>query len=169
MNKNKENEVQTSAGVLLYRFNPVTKDIEVMLVTSNNPTKFNKRVWNIPKGHIEKGQSLSETAVRQFQEETGILLDQNQKSNLDYIGLCCTKKGKHVHIFGLNKDVNGGKQRVNIKSIMIEVDDPKNPGQTITIPQTTAGKYFPLEKAYNAIFNYQIPILDILKRKLNYV
>lgn len=160
-------EIETSAGILLYRRNIITKELEVMLVSSySDPKKLMKKVWNIPKGHVEKGQSLAQTAIRQFEEQTGIHLDQNQKQNLDYIGLCCTKAGKHVHIFGLEKDVNGGKQNVNIKSMMIDVQQPPGSGNFIKIPQVCRGKYFNIKKAYNSIFNYQSSILTRLETKI---
>lgn len=159
-------KVETSAGILLYRRNIITKELEVMLVSSySNPKKLNKKVWNIPKGHVENGQSLAQTAVRQFEEQTGIQLTEEEKDKLDYIGLCCTKAGKHVHIFGLQKDVNGGKADVHIKSIMIRVEQPPGSGKYIIIPQTARGKYFNIKDAFKFIFNYQISILTRLQHK----
>ena len=170
MKMNINNGVETSAGILLYRKNVVTGRIEVLLGSSySNPKKLNKRVWNIPKGHVEKGQGLVETAIRQFEEETGILLDEREKAELDYLGLCCTQKGKHVHIFYLYKDVNGGKQKVNIKSMMIEVEHPRNSGNFITIPQVACGRYFDIDKAKELIFNYQKNILDKLESKVKQI
>lgn len=167
MNNSNAKDVETSAGILLYRKNIIKDVFQVLLVSSyGDPRKLNKKVWNIPKGHVEKGQSLAQTAIRQFQEETGIQLTEQQKSRIDYIGLCCTQKGKHVHIFGLEKDVNGGKERVNIHSNLCEVDDPKHPGKTIMIPQAVSGKYFEINDASKHIFNYQQVILDRLKGKL---
>lgn len=164
---NLQDGVETSAGILLWRRNVVKNNIEVMLVSSySDPKKLNKKVWNIPKGHVEKGQSLAQTAIRQFEEETGITLSQEEKNSLDYIGLCCTQKGKHVHIFGLEKDVNGGKERVNVKSIMIDVQQPAGSGHWIQIPQTASGKYFDIDGALNYIFNYQQVIIKRLKEKL---
>lgn len=163
----KNNNVETSAGILLYRKNIITGKIEVMLGSSySNPKKLNKRVWNIPKGHVEKGQNLVQTAIRQFEEETGILLDEKEKLDLNYLGLCCTQKGKHVHIFYLYKDVNGGKEKVNIKSNMCEVEDLKHPGQTIMIPQLATGRYIEIDRAKELIFNYQKDLLDRLEQKV---
>lgn len=167
MNNNSAKDVETSAGILLYRKNVVTDKFEVMLVTSySNPKKLSKRVWNIPKGHVQKGQTLAQTAVRQFEEETGIQLTEQQKSQIDYIGLCCTQKGKHVHIFGLEKDVNGGKEKVNIHSNLCEVPDPKDPTKTIMIPEAVNGKYFDIEESLKYIFNYQQIIIKRLEGKL---
>ena len=164
---NINNGVETSAGILLYRKNVTTGRIEVMLGSSySNPKKLNKRVWNIPKGHVESGQNLIATAIRQFQEQTGIQLTEEQKNDLDYLGLCCTQKGKHVHIFYLYKDVNGGKDRVNIKSNLCEVPDPKDPTKTIMIPQLATGSYFDIDRAKELIFNYQKDLLDRLEQKV---
>lgn len=166
MNNNYK-DVETSAGILVYRRNIETNNIEVLLVSSySDPAKLKKKVWNIPKGHVQKGQSLAQTAIRQFQEETGIQLTEQQKSQIDYIGLCCTQKGKHVHIFGLEKNVNGGKEKVNIHSNLCEVFNKKI-GKVVMIPEVISGKYFDIDEAEKYIFNYQQIILKRLKGKLN--
>ena len=33
--------------------------------------KYTKNEWKIPKGHVEEGESLQETALREVREETG--------------------------------------------------------------------------------------------------
>jgi len=60
-----------SAGLLMYRRNP---NLEVFLVHPGGPFfKFKDNVWSIPKGEQKDGESLLETAKREFEEETGIV------------------------------------------------------------------------------------------------
>ena len=55
-------------------------------------------IWDIPKGHLEKGESMEECAIREVEEETGI-------NNLEI-----TKKlGISRHIFSRN-----GKEKLKV-------------------------------------------------------
>lgn len=56
---------EVSAGGVVYR---VDKDGVVVLVSKHSG--YHK--WVLPKGLVEKGESLEETAVREVEEETGI-------------------------------------------------------------------------------------------------
>ena len=57
----------THAGGVVYRLNQATTP-ELLLVTARvDPT-----VWVLPKGHIERGESPEETAVREVFEEAGV-------------------------------------------------------------------------------------------------
>ena len=56
----------TSAGILLFRETP---EKSFLLLKS-------KKRWDVPKGHVERGESEQETALRELREETGILADQ---------------------------------------------------------------------------------------------
>lgn len=62
--------VAEAAGLLLV----------VMVPTSRWPEQFllmrHADRWDLPKGHREPGESLQETALRETEEETGILSDQ---------------------------------------------------------------------------------------------
>ena len=53
--------------------------------------------YSFPKGHVEEGETPFETAVREFTEETSVIL-----SNLDritYLGLVRQNSRKKVHVF----------------------------------------------------------------------
>ena len=66
----------------------------------NNQLLFIKRweIWDIPKGHIEKGESMEECAIREVEEETGI-------NNLEVTN----KLGISRHIFSRN-----GKEKLKV-------------------------------------------------------
>jgi 8-oxo-dGTP pyrophosphatase MutT (NUDIX family) len=57
-------ERQVSAGGVIYRRRE--DQFEVALIHAG------KR-WGLPKGHVEKGERVEETAVREVREETGLL------------------------------------------------------------------------------------------------
>jgi len=62
------NEVvrEPTAGGVIFRRNPKTKAIEILLIQDA------KNRWTIPKGHIEEGETAKETAEREVSEETGL-------------------------------------------------------------------------------------------------
>ncbi len=52
-----------SCGTIVFR-----KDTEPIYLLLN----YSKGHWDFPKGHVEKGESAHETAIRETMEETGI-------------------------------------------------------------------------------------------------
>ncbi len=61
--------MEISAGVILYR-KDVKTPVYLLLHYENKDT--GKNHWDFPKGHIEKGETLKQTAIRELEEETGI-------------------------------------------------------------------------------------------------
>ena len=62
---------RTSAGLLMYR--TVGGVLQVLPAHPGGPffrTK-DEGAWSIPKGEVEPGEDLMDTAVREFQEEIG--------------------------------------------------------------------------------------------------
>ncbi len=57
---------EPTAGGIMYRRNPNSKEIEILLIQDA------KNRWTIPKGHIEEGETAKETAERESKEETGL-------------------------------------------------------------------------------------------------
>jgi 8-oxo-dGTP pyrophosphatase MutT (NUDIX family) len=53
--------------------------------------------WTIPKGHVEEGESLEETAVREVGEETG-LTNIAIRDKLDKIHFFYRKEGKLIYM-----------------------------------------------------------------------
>jgi len=63
---------EVSAGGLIWRRNPAG-GIEVVLVKPAG-----KDYWALPKGHIEKGETIGEAAIREVREETGLTVSESQ-------------------------------------------------------------------------------------------
>ncbi len=59
---------EKSAGAVIY--NPKTKKFLLL----HYPTR-GKGHWDFPKGHVEKGEDETETALREIKEETGLDVD----------------------------------------------------------------------------------------------
>lgn len=59
---------QISSGGVIFR--PGAAGIEIALIRKT--LKGGKRVWCLPKGWVEPGESLEEAAVREVREETGL-------------------------------------------------------------------------------------------------
>ncbi len=57
--RNEENEILKAGGVVIDAG-------KVLLVTGIQGT-----IWSFPKGHVEKGETIEETAIREVREETG--------------------------------------------------------------------------------------------------
>jgi len=57
-------KVVSAGGIILRRINNKVE----MLLTYNSHFKM----WVIPKGHIEKGETIKKAAIREIKEETGL-------------------------------------------------------------------------------------------------
>lgn len=68
-----------SCGVLPYRWNGDKKEILVVF------EQFSQ-CWSLPKGHMEAGETESQTALRELYEETGLttLLDTGKSAVIEY-------------------------------------------------------------------------------------
>lgn len=57
---------ETTSGGVVYRRNPKTGELEILLIQDA------KNRWTIPKGHVEPGEEPGATAEREIMEETGL-------------------------------------------------------------------------------------------------
>ena len=59
--KNPDNQTITAGGIILNELE------EIVIVNQNHDS------WSLPKGHLEKGETLLEAAIREIYEETGLI------------------------------------------------------------------------------------------------
>src|SRR5438874_8745055 len=64
----------SSAGILMYR--RVGSQLQVLLVHPGGPwwRRKDHGSWSIPKGEMNAGEAAATAAIREFAEETGIVL-----------------------------------------------------------------------------------------------
>ena len=62
--------IEKSAGAIIFRKEGGLSLFLLLHYPSN--TKSPKEYWDLPKGHIEKGEKLEDTVKREVEEETGL-------------------------------------------------------------------------------------------------
>lgn len=155
---------ETSAGILVYRMDK-KGTIQVLLGKNGGPRYENRNVgtWNIPKGHVEQGEDILSAAVREFSEETSLVLPDLNSANLLYLDTAYTSnRRKCVHIYAIKHDYNPDGNHVEIKSNMCKTEWPPHSGNTIEVPELCDAYYFDLNTAKNLIFPYQKVFIDRL-------
>ena len=141
--------MEKSCGILAYRW----KNGKLQVLLGKNGGPFSGTCpWNIPKGHVENGETDKECAVREFIEETG--LDVPDRPFID-LGTSKTSKGKVVAIFGIEHDYNPDGDKVKINSIPFTMEYPRKSGKYITAPELCEAKYIDADKVVGDMFQYQ--------------
>ena len=84
-------EKDQSAGIIFIKHNLGEEYIFMGRATNSKPSR-----WDIPKGHIEEGETPIQAAVRECQEETGFVVN---PYDLSYIGKFNFSSNKDLHIF----------------------------------------------------------------------
>ncbi len=105
---------------------------------------------------------LKNTAIREFEEETGLKLDEEDKKKIHYLGEV-KSSNKILYIFVLEKDFGDD---FEIKSNLIEIEWPPRSGKIIKVPEVNKASYFDLKIARQKLVNYQKEIVDKLIDKL---
>ena len=147
-----------SAGILLYRV--VNDRAEFFLVHPGGPFWKNKDEgsWTIPKGEVNEDEELLASAIREFYEETGTML------NGEFIELTPVKQksGKLVHSWAIKGDINPDK----IKSNHFDIEWPPRSGKFQSFPEVDKGAWFDIRLAKEKINPAQAALFDELNELL---
>lgn len=148
-----------SAGILVYRIRTGTP--EVLLVHPGGPfwVKKDLGAWSIPKGELEEGDNLLETAKREFLEETGspvagefaALTPRKQKS------------GKLIHAWAVEGDLDAS----SIVSNTFSMEWPPRSGKQREFPEVDRGEWFTIPAAREKLQEGQLGFLDELESKIS--
>jgi predicted NUDIX family NTP pyrophosphohydrolase len=149
----------TSAGILLYRRR--TAALEVLLVHPGGPFWRGKDegAWMIPKGLVEADEAPLACALREFEEELGVMPEGDPRP------LCRIRQkgGKWVEAFALEGDLDA--QRIVSNSFRLEY--PPKSGQYRDFPEVDAAAWYGLDAARAKILPSQAPILDAFEAMLD--
>jgi predicted NUDIX family NTP pyrophosphohydrolase len=150
---------RTSAGLLMYRRAPT--GLQVLLVHPGGPWFVNKDAgsWSIPKGEVDAGEELIDTARREFQEETGVRVGD---VNLIPLGEIKQKAGKVVHAWAFEGDCDPAKIVCNT----FRMQYPPGSGNWQSFPEVDEAAFFDLPSAREKMNPAQVAFLDRLVETL---
>jgi predicted NUDIX family NTP pyrophosphohydrolase len=146
--------IKQSAGILLYR--NINSVLEVFLVHPGGPFFKNKDEgsWSIPKGEFLDNEEALTAAKREFEEETGQVIDGDFVS----LGSIKQKSGKTVYAWAVEGDIN----HETILSNTCEIEWPPRTGKKITIPEIDRAEWFEVDEAKRKINPAQAELVDRL-------
>ena len=150
-----------SAGLLMYRIHGGT--LQVLLAHPGGPFFKNKDegAWSIPKGEVEPGEDLLETAKREFEEETGI----TPKGPFIALTPITQKGGKIVHAWAFEDDCDPSA----IVSNTFTIEWPPKSGQQMEFPEIDRADFFDVAAAKRKVKAAQVALIEelegIAKRK----
>ena len=137
------NVPRTSAGLLMYRIRDGV--LQVLLAHPGGPL-FRHRdedIWSIPKGEIGPGEDLLDTALREFEEETGV----RPAGPFLPLSPIQQKGGKIVHAWAFEGDCDTAR----IKSNTFTMEWPPRSGRQAEFPEIDRAEFFDLEAAQRKI------------------
>ncbi|HAM73739.1 MAG TPA: NUDIX hydrolase [Verrucomicrobiales bacterium] len=133
--------------------------IEVFLAHPGGPFFQHKDegYWTLPKGEVEPGESLLETARREFHEEVGLKVECDSFLELGWIR---QKGGKIVHGWGFEGDWDVARV---VKSKKFKLEWPPESGRIRKFPEIDRAAFFGLDEARIRIKPTQVPLIDRLE------
>ncbi len=147
-----------SAGIILYKFSDSVP--EILLVHMGGPywQKKDKASWSIPKGEFEFPELPFDAAIREMEEETGLLVKG------DFIELKPVKQkgGKVIHAFAFNQDFNPE----SLISNSFDLEWPPQSGKISAFAEIDKACWFDKETALDKILPGQTAILEELFQKI---
>lgn len=154
---------RTSAGLALYRRRHGV--LEVFLAHPGGPLFAHKDegVWTLPKGEVEPDEELLPTALREFEEETGLRLPPGCR--FLPLGSIQQKGGKTVHAWAVEAAPDLPETPA-VHSNTFTLQWPPGSGRVQEFPEVDRAEFFPLPVARRKIKERQVPLLDRLEAGL---
>lgn len=135
--------------------------LDVFLVHPGGPFFANRDegCWTIPKGLPEEDEALQATAIREFQEETGV------DASPPYLPLGSIRQrgGKTVHAWAFEGEWPEGHV---LNSNTFTLEWPRGSGQMQTFPEVDQGQFFDVDTARQKINAAQVDLIDRLQEQL---
>jgi predicted NUDIX family NTP pyrophosphohydrolase len=133
--------------------------LEVLLVHPGGPywRRKDDGSWSIPKGEMDTGEDATVAAVREFSEETGVVLT----APLKPLGEIRQRGGKRVVAFAVEGDLDVAA----IKSDSFEIEWPRGSGKMQIFPEIDRAEWFDLAIAHTKILDGQRPFLHRLAER----
>lgn len=148
-----------SSGVLVYRNND--EKTEVLLCHMGGPfwAGMDEGAWSLPKGEYKTSEKALDTAIREFNEETGFSVE---KQELKFLGSKKQPSNKLVTIFYTKHDYDASKATSNI----FKREWPKGSGIIKEFSEMDKAEWMDLKKAKEKILKGQIYFIDKLEIKI---
>ncbi len=152
--------MKRAAGILVYRYN-TQANLEVMLVHPGGPFWKNKQesAWSIPKGEYEEDEDAFAAAKREFTEETGNVLPEQEYVVLAPVK---SKSGKLLSVWATEADF----EKCFVSSNLFEMEWPPRSGKMCSFHETDDARFMSLEEARKMINKSQLNFLDQLAAML---
>ena len=150
--------LSVSAGLLLFR-RPQSR-LEVFLAHPGGPFWETRDLgaWTIPKGAANRGESLLDAALREFEEETGIV----PHGPFQPLGSVRQRAGKTVYGWAWEGDADPRQTHSNEMS----AEWPRGSGRWLTFPEIDRCEWFGPEEARRKINSAQTEFIDRLQALL---
>jgi predicted NUDIX family NTP pyrophosphohydrolase len=150
---------RTSAGILLYRRREGRA--EVLIVHPGGPffARKHEGAWTIPKGEPNPGESLLDTARREFAEETGFA----PEGRFVELTPVVQKGGKRVHAFAVEGDWDPSRLACNTFTL----EWPRGSGRIRQYPEVDRAEWCPVDEARRRLNPAQAAWLDELEAMLD--
>jgi predicted NUDIX family NTP pyrophosphohydrolase len=148
-----------SAGLLLYR--RIDDGVEVLVAHPGGPiwARRDAGAWSLPKGAQNDGETLLETAYREFHEETGHRAPDGGAIDLGEVRM---RSGKVVHGYGIEGDLDPAR----IRSMTLDVEWPPRSGRLVTVPEIDRVLWARPSEARRRLNPAQAAFVDRLEERL---
>lgn len=144
----------TSAGIVLYRWNP---GLELLIAHPGGPFWRHRDLgaWSIPKGLLQAGEDPQVAVLREFAEETGLTVPAEALVSL---GSIVQRSGKTVHAWAAQGDADVAA----LASNTFTMEWPRGSGSMVEYPEMDAYLWAPPPLAHTKLNRAQRPFIDRL-------